>query len=200
MARAWKIQAFGWSAFAGVGMGAAVGHFLGHLLLGVLLGPLIIWVVALTISALAGRGVTLLYTPSGSSTPRRPEHSRPRALVARGEYQEAIRAYEEALLDVPGDAEALLGVARIHRDHLDDPEAALLWFKRTLKEGELARGQEILARRELVELLTHRLEEPRRAAPELARLAHGFPNTPDGRWAREELRRIKEEMAEEQGW
>ncbi len=193
-ARAQKVKILGWSLFGGLPMGAAAGFATGHILLGMILAPALICIVAWTIATTAGKGASLIHMPSGSSTPRTREYSRAEALAIRGEYQAAISAYQIAVLEAPEEGEPYLRIARLQRDELGDPEEALRWFKRATQEANLSKGQEILTRREMAELLIHGMDEPRRAAPELARLAETYPGTPDGRWAREELARIKEEM------
>jgi len=49
--------------------------------------------------------------------------------------------------------------------------------------------------KELVELYAVRLTAPQRAAPLLARIAEERPETPEGRWTREELAAVKGRMA-----
>ncbi len=68
-----------------------------------------------------------------------------------------------------------------------------VWKAPVLPEQERQVG------RELVELYRHRLGEPMRVAPELARLAEGFPDTPEGRSAREELAELKRALARARG-
>lgn len=196
-ARVRKVKALGLALYGGVPIGAAAGYMAGHPFLGLVLGPVLIWTVAMAVTGIAGRGAGRLYMPSGSSTPRRKEHSRAKAFAVRGEYEAAIVAYQDAILEAPEHGEAYLCIARIYRDVLKKPEEALLWFRRGLSDAELSEGQEILTRREMAELLSHHLQEPRRAAPDLARLAETYPRTRGGEWAKEELARIKEEMAGE---
>lgn len=187
-----------------------VGAFLG-LLLGVLLWaqgrP--VWIIAVTVPVGwaitffgpllilrgAGRAGSVLYTPSGRTTPRKREYSLAESYVARGEHQAAVDAFEEAVLEDPTDPRPYLRIARIHRDELADPEAAARWFKRALAEADTPAGVALLARKELVELYRVRMGEPRRAAPILARIAEEAADTPDGAWAAAELARIKTEMA-----
>jgi hypothetical protein len=192
--RAYRFKILGWSLFGGLPMGAAAGYAAGHMILGMLLAPLLIFTVAWIVAGAAGKGATLLHSPSGSSTPRKKEYSRAEALAVRGEFQAAIDAYELEVLEAPKEGEPYLRIARLYRDRVGDMGKALRWFKKATEEGRLSKGQEILTRREMAELLIHRMGEPQRAAPDLARLAEAFPNTPDGEWAREELARIKEEM------
>lgn len=199
VARAHKFKILGWSLFGGLPMGVAAGFAAGHLLLGMVLAPALIWIVAWTIAATAGKGATLLHMPSGSSTPRKKGYSRAEALAVRGEFRAAIDAYQLEVLESPEEGEPYLRIARLYRDDLGELEEALRWFKKAAVEGSLSKGQEILTRREIAELLIHRMNEPRRAAPELARLAESYPGTMDGQWAREELARIKGEMGREEG-
>ena len=189
-----KVKALGFSLYGGLPIGAAAGFMLGHPFWGLLLGPVLIWAVTMIVAGIAGRGVAFLYVPSGSSTPRKPEHSRAEALAVRGEYEGAIAALQTAILDSPQDGEAYLRIARIYRDQIKEPEEALSWFRRGLSEADLPKGLEMLTRREMAELLIHHLKEPSRATPDLARLAEGYPGTTAGKWAEEELARIKKEM------
>jgi tetratricopeptide (TPR) repeat protein len=195
--RAQKLRAWGWSLYAGIPFGVGIGLLMGHLVLGVLLGPVVIYSVVVGITTIFGRGASVLYMPSGSTTPRRREYSRARALEVRGEYEEAIRAYEAEILEGPRAAEPFLRIARIFRDDLKDLDSAEHWFRRAQREGKLSSGEAIRVHRELAEIFLHLRKEPRRAAPELARLVEGYAHTPDGRWAARELAEIKEEMARE---
>jgi len=192
-----KLKALGFALYGGVPLGLAAGSMMGHPLLGLLLGPAIIWTFAMVVAAIAGRGAGVLYMPSGSSTPRRREFSAAEAHAVRGEYEGAIIAYQAVIQDDPGDGEAYLRIARIYRDGTKEPEKALRWFRRAVEEAQLPTNLEILTRREMAEYLIHNLQEPKRAAPDLARLAEAYPDTRDGQWAKEELARIKEEMARE---
>jgi tetratricopeptide (TPR) repeat protein len=196
--RAHRVKILGWALFGGLPMGAAAGFAAGHIVLGMILAPLLIGTVAWIVAGVAGKGATFLHMPSGSSTPRKREYSRAEALTVRGDFGAAIDAYELAVLEAPEEGEPYIRIARLQRDKLGDMEEALRWFKKATGEAGLSKGQEILARREMAELLIHRMGEPRRAAPELARLAETYPETLDGQWAREELARIKKEMGREQ--
>jgi hypothetical protein len=48
-----------------------------------------------------------------------------------------------------------------------------------------------------VDIYVHKLKEPRRAMPELARLVERFPGTPAAAWAKEQLKQGRESMAQE---
>lgn len=186
----------------GAALGALLGFFLTQKGAPVWVVPICVavgWVTvslgALWIVSSAGSAVSTLYTPSGTATPHRKEHSRAEALVARGMYQEAVDALELAVGDDPGDPGPYLRIARIHRDHLGKPEEAARWFRRALREATLPAGQAFLTRRELVELYAHRMGAPEKALPELARMAEELAGTPEGEWAAAELREIKARMS-----
>lgn len=190
-----------------------VGAFLGFLL-GVFLrvsghGPWIILVTTVVgwassyfslvaILGAAGRAGSMIYAPSGRTTPRKREYSLAESYVARGEYERAVAAFEEAIVEDPGDPRPYLRVARLQRDRLNDPEASARWFKRALAESEAGRGIALLVRKELVELYRGPLATPRRAAPLLARIAEESAGTPEAEWAARELAEIKAAMSDDQ--
>jgi tetratricopeptide (TPR) repeat protein len=193
-ARARQLKTLAFALYGGVPLGAAAGYLLGHPILGALLGPVLIYATVSGIAAASGKGAGALYMPSGSTTPRPKEYSRAKALEVRGQYEEAIRAYEVEILDFPQAAQPYLRIARLFRDEIKDLEAAVRWFKRAQEEAKLSPGEAIRCQRELAEIFLHTLQEPRKAAPELARLAGAYPGTPDGEWAEKELASIKAEM------
>jgi tetratricopeptide (TPR) repeat protein len=196
-ARARALKAGVWALGAGLPIGGFGGYAAGHPVLGMLLGPAVILAGVMAIQAMAGRGASLLYMPSGSSTPAAKGYSKAEALAVRGDYEAAIVAYQAAILDTPNEAEPYLRIARLYRDELKQPEAALPWLRQALSDAKLSRGQEIMTLREVSELLIGHAEDPRRAAPDLARLAEAYPNTRHGAWAREQLARIKADMQKE---
>ena len=72
-------------------------------------------------------------------------------------------------------------------------EDAARWFRVAL-ERERNEAVRLGVRRELVELLIHRMGEPQRALPELARIADGHAGTPAGAWAKAEMADIRQRM------
>jgi tetratricopeptide (TPR) repeat protein len=195
--RVQKFRARVAAIFLGGGLGGLLGFLLGHPILGLLLGPVLVYSVVMGVANSAGKGAEVLYMPSGSSTPRKQEYSRAKSLEVRGEYVEAVRAYEVAILDAPKVGEPYLRIARLFRDELKELDLAVHWFRRAQREAGFSPGEAIRTHRELAEIFLHARREPRRAAPELARLAENFPDTPDGKWAAKELAEIKEELDQE---
>ena len=195
-----RLKALLWSC-AGAVIGFIVGAFVamehggpGSILypfLGMLVGGGFVYFGARFITGAAGSAGGILYNPSGSSVPYERQHSYAASLAARGEYQDALTAYELTVAEHPGEPEPYLRIARLLRDEMDRPEEAARWFRRARTETVLPPGREILVSRELIELYRSHLGKPRKAAPELARLAQRYADTPDGEWARRELAEVK---------
>jgi len=187
-----------WSGIA-ILPGAGLGVFLAReypggvlwLLVGGVGFPLLVFLGGVALTTASGRAASTLHNPSGGSTPFRRQHSGAEALRVRGEFAAAIEAFERAAQEYPDDPGPWIEVARIHRDSLSDPEEAARAFKRALGHPGLGAGQRFLATRELCEIYTHRMNEPRRALPLLARLAETQPGTPPGEWAARELVEVK---------
>ncbi|MCG6956471.1 MAG: tetratricopeptide repeat protein [Gemmatimonadetes bacterium] len=193
-----------WSVIAGA-LGMVMGGLLGVFLVATgapawvgALSPFAM--AALTVGivrAVVGGGARVagtIYNPTGSATPRRKEYSGAESLAAQGRLEDAITAFELAVAEDPGDPWPYLRVARIYRDQLGRFEDAARWFRRALRE---ATACPVLARRELVELYVHRMKEPGKAAPLLARMADELVGTPEGEWAAEELREVKARLRAE---
>jgi hypothetical protein len=140
-----------------------------------------------------------IYNPSGKSTPVVREYSHGQSLAARGLYLEAIDAYEADCAEFPDDPEPCFRIARLYLKELKRYEDAAAWFKRARGAGAIDPGRELVATQEIVDIYVHKLEEPRRAMPELARLAERFPGTPAGAWAQEQLRLRRDEMKRDDG-
>jgi tetratricopeptide (TPR) repeat protein len=138
-----------------------------------------------------GSGTTTaktIYNPSGTTTPHRKEYSHAESLAVRGQYEDAITAFELAVSEDPTDPWPYLRVARIYRDHLGRCEDAARWFRRALRE---AQAPPVVARKELIELYVHKMNQPAKAAPELARMADELAGTAEGEWAVAELKHVK---------
>jgi len=155
-------------------------------------GGVVTFLGPLAVAALSGRAAGTLYNPSGAGTPRKREFSHAESLAARGLYDEAVAAFEVAIAQSPAEPDGYLRVARIHRDRSRRFEESAKWFKKALEATEPHSPLALLVTRELSELYAAKLtSERRRLAPVLARLAQERADTPEGRWAAEELSRIK---------
>jgi tetratricopeptide (TPR) repeat protein len=197
-AAARNLTALMWSSAAGA-MGALAG-FVRWGLAGAVVGAALGWGVALYVARLVAGGAGLamgqIYHPSGASTPNPREYSEPQALVHRGLFQEAIDCYETYVVEYPEDPEPCIRIARVYRDHFKQYEDAVMWFRRARQTAGIDRRREVLVTREIIELYTGALNQPRRAIPELARLAERFAGSQEGDVAREELFRLRATLSE----
>jgi tetratricopeptide (TPR) repeat protein len=202
--RVTRFRLFAWS-LVGAFMGLLLGVFLATARSG---GALTVAVTTLAGWAMAyigprailhwsGSAASTLYAPSGRSTPPKREYSLAESYAARGEYEMAIEAFESAVSENHTDSTPYLKIARIKRDKLSDFVGAGHWFKRALADSVMPSGLALLTMKELVELYDRRMGEPERATPLLARVAEEQADRPAGRWATEELARIKRGMSGE---
>ncbi len=175
-----------------VGWRYGLGIFPG-LLLGALVGFLTVRLVLAGAVKLVMGGVV----QSGKSTPRKREYSHAESLAVRGEFKEAIAAYEQCCREFPRDPEPYLRIARLYRDELKRYEAAALWFGRARADAKIDAGRELMATQELIELYQHKLHSPRKAIAELALLCRKFPGTPAADAAERELREMRTMLARE---
>lgn len=167
--------------------------------IGAVLGYAAVYFMVRGISESGGAAMGKIYNPSGTSTPYRRQYSEPQALALRGLFQEAIDCYETYVAEFPDDPEPCIGIARIYRDHLKRYEDAVRWFRRARQASAMDPGREVLVTREIIEMYQGRLNEPRRAIPELARLAERFAGTREGDLARTELQRLRQDLGEAPG-
>lgn len=196
LARARMLRVLLWGAPAGFLMGMVAGFQLGHPLLGGFTGTAVAIGGALAIAEMGGRVGRTIYNPTGSGTPHKRDYSLAAALAVRGQYDQALEAYELAVKEHPEDPEPYLRIARLLRDQMGRPEDAARWFKRARTDATVSDGQALAIGRELVELYTTKLGDPAKAAPELARIADRHPGTREGTWAERELAELKRKMRE----
>ena len=93
-----------------------------------------LFVGSLTLMVAGGAGASAkMLIPSGSSTPHEKEYSYAESLVMRGMYEDAVSAFELAVVDEKStDPTPFLRIARIYRDHLERYEDAARWLNRAL--------------------------------------------------------------------
>ena len=182
---------------AGGFLGLLGGMNFGHPLLGAVLGAAVVGIGSWAVSEMTGEAMTVIYNPSGGSTPHGEHYSQAEALAVRGHYEDAVAAYEALLAEHPDNPETYVRVARLLRDKMGRAGAAAGWFRRALATKP-AVGVELAISRELVELYRHKIGAPSKAAPLLARIAERFEGKPEGEWASNQLAEVKRLMAAEQ--
>ena len=189
-------------------MGAALGYFLVVKFgFGVWVVPvsMVVFGLTMTLSTLtivyrAAKAGQVIYAPSGKSTPRKKEYSYAESLDMRGEYEDAVSAYELIILEEDAsDPTPYLRNARLYRDKLGRFEDSARWLNRALRESTMHAALATLTRKELVELYRTKLNLPQKAAPMLARIAEEAAGAPEGEWASRELAFVKEQMRAEEG-
>jgi len=189
-ARAHRVKAFSWGAYPGLVIGGliAVG---GSPLLGVVVMVSItagVGGAALLLSNSVGGVVRGATNPHGRARPR--DHSKADAFLARGDAVSAIAVLEASLEEFPDDPEALIRIARIRRDALADPSAALEAFRAARASGALSNSQMRVTIREMLDV-ARGLGEPARVAADLARQRDTFAGTEEADWAAMELAEVK---------
>jgi tetratricopeptide (TPR) repeat protein len=191
--RVYKLRAGLYAIAGGVIVGMVLGWRFGTVIgmIGIPLGWTIAYVLILGLLEGAARTVQTVYAPSGASTPARREYSRAQALRAAGEYAEAVAAYEAFVAEFPEEPEPYHQIAWILRDDLGAYGGAARWLRRSRSEAQLTLGQKLMVAQELIELYRHKLDEPQRAMPELARIADLVPGTPQAESAKLELAELR---------
>lgn len=196
--------ALAWSAFPGVFLGMALGiayarshGWAGST--GLALGAVLVVAftalfatVALLIAESGGWAAGRMAHPTG--VPYRFDHSAARALLVRGQVDEAAAAFEAAVVTHPTDPAPRLELARLHRDLRGQPDVALRWFRRAREAEQLTTGEARVVMREILELARKQLGDPMRAAPDLALHAERWAGSDEGEWAARELAELKAEM------
>lgn len=148
--------------------------------------PIILW--------LSGRIARTIYDPSGSRVPSRSAYSGPESLAVRGQFEQAVAAYEAAAAEEPADPEPWLRIARIERGDLKRPQRALEALRAARTRTPADSPTALMIGREIADIYLKDLGEPTRAMPELARLAAAHPDTPIGQWAARELAELKKSV------
>jgi hypothetical protein len=165
------------TAMVGLLMALPAGGFVGGLFIGLVLQEGIGGLVAKTFQG--ARGTT------------RSEHSWLQSLIVRGAYREAVEACARKADESPRDPQPLLLGAEVLRDHLKQHETAARWLRRAREIPKLTAQQDITITRELVGLYENQLGAPKKALPELARIAETYPGTQAATWATNTMKQIK---------
>ena len=161
---------------------------------GFFVGWFVVWLIAVGLADRAGAAISSVYMASGSSTPGPRQYSQGDALAVQGKLPAAIKEYEQNIADFPTDPEPRIRLARLYRDRLQQYEDAAHQFKQVLQLPDLPSATNGAIARELVELLTRRMNAPNRALPILARLSAQQPDSAAGKWANTELTELKSHM------
>ena len=177
--------------------GAIAGASKGVVIL-LLIGSLGAGVAVYCITRASGAGIgkpfQQIYYPSGRTNPEKRDYSYAQSLAARGAYHEAIRAYDNAVLEFDEDPEPYIRIGRLYRDGLGDFDAAVRWLKRARSDAIIDPGRELVVTQELIELYRDKLGTPSQAIPELARIVERFGEHPVAAAARNELKALRRHL------
>ncbi len=135
---------------------------------------------------------SLLGGTGGRARPLPDQYSHAEALVQRGEYDEAIRLYEEAIENNPREGAPYMRMARAFAKQ-GDHEGAIASLRRGFLTARVNPDQEAFAVRQICEICSTKLGDPTLAVDDLRLLLERQPDGRHAEWASEELRRIEEE-------
>jgi len=136
-----------------------------------------------------------LYGGGSTGTPTPPSYWRAQALSVRGAHKEALESLEAEALSDLGDPGPCLRAAALCIEELDDPEAAVEWYKRARKTARITAETDAYVSIRLVDLYEAR-DEAGRAMVELRRLLERHPDSQYAQPARARLKALKAELEE----
>lgn len=191
-----RLRAIWWSVYVllfAVPIGLLVLGFPWGLLAGILAAGSV-YAGTMLVTEGGARMVGTIHNPQGHVAPEKRDYSYAQSLAARGDYVEAVREYERAVIAFPHDPEPYIRIARLKRRELRQLEDAVYWFKRARTDAEISHGQELVVTRELIEMYRSDLDAPERAIPELARLIDRFPDDPAIEVSKRELAELRRQI------
>ena len=134
---------------------------------------------------------SLLKGTGGRAIPLPDQYSHADALVQRGEYDDAVGLYEEAIENNPREGAPYMRMARAFTKH-GDHEGALASLRRGLMTARLNRDQDAFVVRQICEICSTKLGDPTQAVEDLRLLLERQPDGQHAEWASQELREIEE--------
>jgi len=193
------MRALGWSLPVSLLLGGLVMHWtsgwggLAAVASGVVAFAATLAVSAGSAVALAGgsaAGLTSFLMPSGGGTPSVEDYSYEKSLLVRGLVDAAVSALEVRLANRPDDAGLCIFLADVYARNAGDAAKAERLFLRARELPGAAKAQDYHATTRLIDLYLGPLDEPARAAAELARMRRLHPGTQGALHAETALKRI----------
>lgn len=165
--------------------------------LGGVLGFVVVFALAfyaiIGVSRLAGGSFSAFIQPQGTYEET---FSYEESLLARGNYAEAIAAYERHAAAGTGGATVVIRAADLHARH-GDPKRAAELFRQAQQRPGLAAESHMYVTNRLVDLYTGPLSNPDAAISELRRLIAVHPSSDAARHARVALVALKRQLRSE---
>lgn len=192
-----RYKALSWLGAGGI-IGALAFWFVGvNPILGFAVGVAISYFTTMLLAQSAASLAKKTHNPSGESTPHKREYSRARAHQIRGEFAQAIAMWQLHCTEHPEDPEPYIELARLYHNELGDFENAVRWFKKARDESDIDSGRALLATQEIIEVYTRKMNQPKRAIPELALLLEKWSGSPGADSARRQLQDLRAQLASE---
>jgi hypothetical protein len=119
------------------------------------------------------------------------------ALEAIGDIDGALAAWEATIAREPAAHGARLHAADLHIKHRQDAARAAVLFREVRQAASASADAKRYASQRLVDLYLGPLDAPGKAMAELRRCIDEWPDSREARLAREGLRRLKAQQAEE---
>ncbi len=130
---------------------------------------------------------SMLYMPTGSTTPYERVFSYQHALEMRGDVEGAVLSFEALIRESPDDAAVRFAAAALFAGRGKRPERAAELYREIRQLPGATRQHEFGATNALIDLYRGALNDEGRARTELRRFAERFADTPAGAMARRAL-------------
>ena len=182
--------AYGGARYAGErGFNPVLGGLLGFVVVFVL-----VFVGTIGVSRLAGASFSAFIQPQGTYEET---FSYEDSLLARGNYAEAIAAFERHVAQGTGGAPVVMRTADLHAKHGDLTRAAEL-YRLAQQTPKISAENHMYATNRLVDLYMGPLSNPDAAVSELRRLIATHPSSEAAKYARTALVNLKRQLRAEQ--
>jgi hypothetical protein len=168
-------------------------------LFGALAGACFLYWMQTRSAAAAGAVAAAVTFPDGSHTPYEEQYSFQESLVAKGDMEAALEAYEQVIAEQPGRAAPRLRAAEHYARGARDVRRAVELFREVRDFPDVSTRDAVYASSRLADLYDGPLGEPGRALVELRRIIERYPGTAVASHAREALPRLKARLAAERG-
>jgi len=119
------------------------------------------------------------------------------SLLARGNYAEAISAYERHAAEGTGGATVMVRAADLHIQHGNNPKRASELYRAAQTVPGVSAGDHLYATNRLIDLYTGPLANPDAAVSELRRVIAMYPSSPAAKHARTALVNLKRQLRSE---
>lgn len=153
------------------------------------------WLAIIGVSRIAGGSFSAFIQPQGTYDET---YSYEESLVARGNYAEAIAAYERHAAAGTGGAVVVIRAADLHTKH-GDPRRAAELFRAAQRRPGLPAESHMYVTNRLIDLYTGPLANADAAVSELRRLIAAHPSSDAAKHARTALVNLKRQLRSESG-